>query len=116
MCYAALCYVSNYAEGVVYRAFRAGELFEGLSSQEDKQAVAQAVSQFPAIIQEVALRLHMESSPPQADVAEAVAPPGILKSPLTQSTDSIKCPCQSSMERYKREGRVGEDWRKWIKK
>ncbi|HHT9120017.1 MAG TPA: MTAP family purine nucleoside phosphorylase [Candidatus Hypogeohydataceae bacterium YC41] len=118
MCYAALCYVSNYAEGVVKSGvapppFKAGELFEGLSSQEDKVAVAQAVSQFPAIIQEIARRLHMESSD---IVAGAVAPPGISKTPLTQSTDSIKCPCQSSMERYRREGRIGEDWRKWIKR
>jgi 5'-methylthioadenosine phosphorylase len=94
MCYAALCYVTNYAEGVARPGaapppFKAGELFEGLSSQEDKAAVAQAVAQFPAIILEVAQR--------QA------------------SNDRVACPCQSSMERYRREGRIGEDWRKWIR-
>ncbi len=109
MCYAALCYVSNYAEGVVKREFKAGELFEGLSSQEDKVAVARAVAQFPNIILEAARRLHMmESSPPKADVT------GI--SPLTQSMGSIECPCQASMERYRREGRIGGDWRRWIKR
>lgn len=90
ICYAALCYISNYAEGVVERDFQAGELFEGLSNQEDKVAVAQAVARFPAIIPEVARRQACE--------------------------DWGACPCQSSMERYRREGRIGEDWRRWIKR
>lgn len=93
MCYSALCYISNYAEGVVKPGvapppFKAGELFEGLSSREDKVAVAQAVAQFPAIILEAARRQASE--------------------------DCGTCPCQSSMERYRREGKIGEDWRRWI--
>jgi 5'-methylthioadenosine phosphorylase len=90
MCYAPICYISNYAEGVVDRAFKAGELFEGLSSQEDKAAVAKAVAQFPAIILEVARRQASE--------------------------DWGACPCQSLMERYRRTGRIGEDWRRWIRR
>lgn len=97
MCYAALCYVSNYAEGVVKREFKAGELFEGLSSQEDKTAVAQAVAQFPNIILETARRLASQSA-------------------SGGPVDPTKCPCQASMERYRREGRIGGDWRRWIKK
>ena len=31
MCYAAICYVTNYAEGIWEKPFKAGELFEGLS-------------------------------------------------------------------------------------
>ncbi len=90
MCYAALCYVSNYAEGVVERVFRAGELFEGLSTQVEKGAVARAVAQFPFIILEVARHAALEKLG--------------------------KCPCQSYMERYRREGRIGEDWRRWIRR
>ncbi|HHT9154990.1 MAG TPA: MTAP family purine nucleoside phosphorylase [Candidatus Tripitaka sp. YC43] len=97
MCYAALCYVSNYAEGVVKREFKAGELFEGLSSQEDKAAVARAVAQFPNIILEAARRLASQST-------------------SGGPVDPTKCQCQAAMERYRREGRIGGDWRRWIKK
>ncbi|OGW18735.1 MAG: phosphorylase, partial [Nitrospinae bacterium RIFCSPLOWO2_12_FULL_47_7] len=36
MCYAALCYLTNYAEGVVEREFREGELFEGMQTREEQ--------------------------------------------------------------------------------
>ncbi|HHT9117511.1 MAG TPA: phosphorylase family protein [Candidatus Hypogeohydataceae bacterium YC38] len=88
MCYAALCYVSNYAEGVVDRPFRAGELFEGLSNSEEGRRVTQAVAQFPRVIAELAEVLVKAQEP---------------------------CDCGSAMQRYKKEGRIGEDWRAWIK-
>lgn len=87
MCYAALCYVSNYAEGVVDRPFRAGELFDGLSTDDEKKRVSRAVDRFPEIIAK--LIMHM-------------------------GRVSIPCHCPHSMQRYKIEGRVGEDWRDWI--
>src|SRR3990167_767061 len=87
MCYAALCYVSNYAEGVVERPFRAEELFGGLSTDDDKKRVARAVEKFPEIIAKLAV--HIE---------------GV----------NIPCHCSHSMQRYKVEGRIGEDWRDWI--
>ena len=54
MCYAAICYVTNYAEGIVDRPFKAGELFEGLSDDADRKAVEKAVSKFPVVTREIA--------------------------------------------------------------
>ncbi len=87
MCYAALCYVSNYAEGIIDRPFRAGELFEGLSSEEDKRRTSQAVAEFPKIIAELAVQ---------------------------ENKIRVPCLCPDSMKRYKVDGRIGEDWRDWI--
>ncbi len=87
MCYAALCYVSNYAEGLEDRPFRAGELFEGLSTEEEKERTSQAVARFPRIIAELAKHACRARVP---------------------------CPCPYSMQRYKIDGRIGEDWRDWI--
>lgn len=88
LCYAAICYVTNYAEGVVERPFKAGELFEGLSNDAERKAVEDAVSRFPTIIKEIAKNLTLQ---------------GTL------------CQCQSLMERYKRRGDIGPDWHDWIK-
>ncbi len=87
MCYAALCYVSNYAEGVVDRPFRAGELFEGLSTDEERRQMFRAVDDFPKIIAELASH---------------------------SCRVTVPCPCPDSMQRYKIDGRIGEDWRDWI--
>lgn len=87
MCYAAICYVTNYAEGIVERPFKPGELFEGLSDDDDRKAVERAVSQFPAIISEIAKNIRQQRT---------------------------LCQCQSSMERYKRRGDIGPDWHTWI--
>lgn len=89
MCYAAICYVTNYAEGIIERPFKPGELFEGLSDDDDRKAVERAVSQFPAIISEVAKNIRQQRT---------------------------LCQCQSSMERYKRRGDIGPDWHTWITK
>lgn len=77
LCYAAICYVTNYAEGVVDRPFKAGELFEGLSSDADRKAVENAVSRFPIVIKEIAKNIVQQRA---------------------------LCQCQSLMERYKRRG------------
>ncbi|MCB7128839.1 MAG: MTAP family purine nucleoside phosphorylase [Candidatus Brocadiales bacterium] len=87
MCYAALCYVSNYAEGVMERPFRAGELFEGLSSDDEKKRMSRAVAEFPKIITELARQ---------------------------SCRVKVPCLCPYSMQRYKIDGRIGEDWRDWI--
>ncbi len=84
MCYAAICYVTNYAEGVVDRPFRPGVLFEGLLSDEERADVDAAVSGFVEIVLRVAL-----------------APAG-------------ECQCRKLLDRYIRRGTVGEDWREWI--
>jgi len=85
MCYCPVCYVTNYAEGVVDRAYRPGELFEGLLSPDERSAVDAAVTALP-------------------DIA--------LEALLAQG--KCKCLCDQSMERYRRRGDVGEDWRGWI--
>lgn len=87
MCYCPLCYVTNYAEGVVERKYKPGELFEGLLSSDEKALVETAVTVLP----EIAL---------QALLAQ----------------DECECRCQLSMERYRRRGDIGEDWHTWIEK
>jgi len=54
MCYASICYVTNYAEGIIDSEYRPGELFEGLSSDKDRESVANSVSRFPVIIETLA--------------------------------------------------------------
>ena len=88
MCYAAICYVTNYAEGIVDRPFKAGELFEGLSDDADRKAVENAVSKFPVVIGEIAKNIKQQKT---------------------------ICQCPSLMERYKRRGDIGNDWHDWIK-
>lgn len=87
MCYAALCYVTNYAEGVRECEHVAWELFGGLSSKEEAQRVERAVQTFPQIIEVAAERFGLESR---------------------------VCSCGSAMERYRKEGRISGDWRSWI--
>jgi len=86
MCYHPICYVTNYAEGVKQREPRPGELFEGLVEEAEQQLVQQAVERF-------------------LDIA------AFIFKALPEERD---CPCRLAMERYRREGRVGEDWRTWI--
>lgn len=87
MCYASICYVTNYAEGIVDSEYRPGELFEGLSSDNDRKAVAKSVSRFPVIIETLA---------------------GVV------NKYNMNCKCQFSMERYKKNGIIGDDWHEWV--
>lgn len=89
MCCAAICYVTNYAEGVRPRAFRPGELFEGLASAEELKKVEQSVALFPEIIARVAKSL-------------AGAP--------------RDCNCPRLMDRYRKRGDLSSNWRDWIRK
>lgn len=83
MCYLPICYVTNLAEGVAHREYREGVLFEGLLSPAEAKAVEEAVSGFPRLITAVAGHLQERED----------------------------CPCRRAMERYRRSGRIGEDWR-----
>ncbi len=87
MCYASICYVTNYAEGVVDSEYRPGELFEGLSSDKDRKAVKDSVNNFPIIIDLLASAINKHN---------------------------LKCKCQLSMERYRKEGTIGDDWHDWM--
>lgn len=87
MCYAPICYITNYAEGVVSRPFKAGELFEGLANDRDRKAVRNAVSLFPLIVKKIAENIKRQKT---------------------------LCQCQSLMERYKRREDIGPDWHRWV--
>jgi 5'-methylthioadenosine phosphorylase len=88
MCYAAVCYVTNYAEGVKKTDFAPGKLFEGLANADERAAGRDAVGHFPDIIDEVA-----------AGIAGA----------------KRVCVCDKAMSRYVQTGRLEKDWKKWFK-
>jgi 5'-methylthioadenosine phosphorylase len=87
MCYAALCYVTNYAEGIRETAFQPGVLFEGLASADEFELVEQSIQRFPAIIEKTA-QAARQSHP--------------------------ACSCARAMQRYRERGGIGENWREWI--
>ena len=82
---------SNRAEGIMDYPARPGELFEGMLSSEELEDVERALALFPAIIRELAVRLNSGTERP------------------------VHCSCGLAMERYRRSGRIGPDWRTWIK-
>lgn len=88
MCYCPICYVTNYAEGVKERAYKAGELFEGLLGEDERVKVEDAVAALPEIAVEALL--------------------SVGKAPT--------CKCSVSMERYRKRGDIGEDWHTWIER
>jgi 5'-methylthioadenosine phosphorylase len=87
LCYGALCYVTNYAEGIKNYEFKGGVLFEGMLREEEKKRVDLAVSQFPIIVLKVVEEL--------------------------QKSDR-NCPCSRLMERYRRKGKIGNNWKDWL--
>jgi len=86
LCYTPICYITNYAEGVKERDNVPGELFEGLLGQTEKTAVDEAVSKFLDIAMELARTLPKDRG----------------------------CICGRSMERYRKEKRIGPDWHEWV--
>lgn len=86
MCYLALCYITNYAEGIKQeKTYKKGILFDGLITEKEMKKVDKAVEQFPQIIKE------------------------FYKGLLTKDRN---CNCNQLMERYKK--KIGEDWYNWI--
>jgi len=88
ICYAPICYISNYAEGVRPRENRPGELFEGLLDAGENAKVTNAVQEVAKCALAV---LHIMKDAPR------------------------KCKCARAMERYRLSGRVGDDWHTWIR-
>ncbi len=86
MCYCPVCYVTNYAEGISDRPYKPGVLFEGLVTEEESTRLKEAVESLPRI------------------ALEALAEVPVVR----------ECCCASAMERYRRRGDIGEDWRTWI--
>ncbi|OGV97628.1 MAG: phosphorylase [Nitrospinae bacterium RIFCSPLOWO2_02_FULL_39_110] len=88
MCYASVCYLTNYAEGVEDRDYTEGELFEGMQNNHERDRVDKSILKFPEIIKRTFKRL--------AQVNKG-------------------CICKNAMGRYKRRGDIGEDWHTWIR-
>jgi 5'-methylthioadenosine phosphorylase len=87
MCYAPLCYLTNYAEGIIPRDYKEGELFEGMQTREERNRVESAISRFPDL-----LRLCFEH---------------LLRLERT-------CLCKEALLRYKKKGAINPDWRTWL--
>jgi 5'-methylthioadenosine phosphorylase len=83
ICYAAICYSVNFAEGIAERPFRPGVLFEGLVTDEEAARVAEIERAFPDII--------------------------FALLPAVAST-LRGCPCPRLLERYYRRGDLTADW------
>lgn len=86
MCYAALCYLTNYAEGVVTREFKEGELFEGMQTREERLGVEESIRRFPKILFSCFDHLKKHER---------------------------DCHCKNAMLRYKNKGMIGDDWHTW---
>jgi 5'-methylthioadenosine phosphorylase len=87
ICYAPVAYVTNYAEGVRKMPYRRGALFEGMLPPGEAEAVEAAKNAIPGIA-----------------IAAARAVAG----------EERDCPCAVSMERYRKRGVIGPDFRGWI--
>jgi 5'-methylthioadenosine phosphorylase len=87
MCYASLCYLTNFAEGVTPRKFQTGQLFEGMQTEQECAQVGDSIKRFPALLKSSLLALR-ETNP--------------------------ACHCQDALRRYKDKGMIGEDWRTWL--
>ncbi|MCE5277443.1 MAG: MTAP family purine nucleoside phosphorylase [Planctomycetaceae bacterium] len=90
MCYAAVCYVVNYAEGGLrHKPFAPGTLFGGLSSESDHDRVAGAVS---AMTQTMVRIAHaVDKSPPD-------------------------CTCEKTMQHNIEAYGLDADWHTWFGK
>lgn len=87
ICYAAVGYLTNYAEGVKSLPYRRGTLFEGMLPERSAARVEKAKNAIPLL----ALAAARALSGKQRD-----------------------CPCAVSMERYRRRGLIGADFRTWV--
>lgn len=88
MCYAPICYITNYAEGIKPLEYRSGVLFEGTLPEEKKSAVEKSLASLIKILPQALLHLHSKER---------------------------NCPCPDAMLRYKKRGDIGPDWRAWLR-
>jgi len=87
ICYAPVAYVTNYAEGVRNLPYKRGALFEGMLPPGEAAAVEAAKNAIPGLA-----------------IAAAIA----------VATEERDCPCAVSMERYRKRGVIGPDFRGWV--
>lgn len=86
MCYAGLCCVTGYAEGIRKREAGAGDPLGDVREEAEMAALGQARGGLLAIA---------------ASLSRSVL-------------DDRTCVCSRAMERYRKAGRIGEDWHTWI--
>ena len=87
MCYAPVCYLTNFAEGVTPRKFQKGQLFEGMQTEDERAQVEESIDRFPKLLSDSLLALtEMDRS----------------------------CHCQDALKRYKDKGMIGNDWHDWV--
>ncbi|MBI5576180.1 MAG: MTAP family purine nucleoside phosphorylase [Deltaproteobacteria bacterium] len=87
ICYAPLGYLTNYAEGVKSLPYRSGKLFEGMLPEKAAERVERAKNAIPALA---------------------------LAAACSLAGRKRDCPCAVSMERYRRRGIIGDDFRRWV--
>jgi len=87
ICYAPVGYLTNYAEGVKSLPYRRATLFDGM---------------LPA------------QSASRVERAKNAIPPLAIAAARSLSGENRDCPCAVSMERYRRRGVIGEDFRAWV--
>ncbi len=84
ICYATICYITNYAESETL-SYQEGELFEGTLPEEKKVLVDNVVSLFPDIMQR-----------------------------LLMTEDKGDCIYKKSIKKKKKYGKIGENFEDWI--
>ena len=88
LCYAAICYVVNYAEtGSRHRPFVPGDLFGGLTSSSDAERLAAAVGAMGPLAQRVAAAM---------------------------ADGENTCECSRTMAAHIRQYDLPQDWRAWF--
>ncbi len=89
ICYSAICYISNYAEGVKEFPYKKGVLFEGTLPEEYVERVKRTISLLPSLIWQVVKNINGSER---------------------------NCPCKDAMLRYRMKGVISDNWRDWINK
>ncbi len=87
ICYHPICYTTNFAEGVKELPYEKGVLFEGTLPKELANDVERAREALPIVC-----------------VEALMAAEGLPRD----------CPCAFSMERYRKKGLIGDDFREWV--
>ncbi len=87
ICYAPVVYLTNYAEGVRRMPYRRGVLFEGMLGPGQSARVEAARNAIPLLA--IAAGRRIAATPRD-------------------------CPCAVSMERYRKRGQIGDDFREWV--
>ena len=75
LCYAAICYVVNYAEGVQERSYQPGVLFEGLATPQEIQRVKAVEAGFGRNRSEAAAGAGQDAQGMPLPLADGTVPP-----------------------------------------